>query len=121
MDHLTWVMELQDSDEFFALPDARALRQEADGRARPAQKSVKEAIQALSAALGQAQAAGHLAVSRAGTDGAGVQVRTAPAPDGVPVMTAGSGTVRTEILGQTADMDMEAISRFFEQDARRYG
>lgn len=121
MDHLTWVMELQDSDEFFALPDARALWQETDGTARPVQTSAKEAVQALSAALRQAQAARHLAVSRAGAENVQTPVQYAAAPGGAPVMMAGSDTVRTEILGQAADMDMEAISRFFEQDARRYG
>lgn len=121
MDHLTWVMELQDSDEFFALPDARALWQETDGTARPVQTSAKEAVQALSVVLRQAQAVQYLAASRAGADSAGVQVQTAPVPSGAPVVTSGSDTVRTEILGQAADIDMEAISRFFEQDARRYG
>ena len=115
MDHLEWLMELQNEDSTILLPQlsefaAKTVKIGAEQEELPVRAAKKaDAVQALQAS-----------VNRAVLTDAVLHRETA----GQTVVHGGRNTVpgaAWEAAGGETTISMEQISRFFELDARRFG
>lgn len=114
MDYLTWLMALQEPDSRESLPELAAFVKAA-GTASSAAAELAEQWESVAAAaekvqkhsLGQEPAA-----SRNGKTGT---------VKNLPCVAFSYGSSHGETFSQlSGETDMEAISRFFERDARRF-
>lgn len=123
MDHLTWLMQLQESDEAYILPAWASVGQAAGSTAQTRTVSGKETLQSLTVALQNAElAAERISGRRSSEDTASYSGRTmASEAGGAAVYAGGQNSVYTQVFQDGGGIEMEEISRFFERDARRYG